>query len=401
VAEEQTTTTDEEEENAMRLFCSLRRLLRMEYLLAIALTYQCVSTFFYQAPHTDPHIRTLTTNNRPLEADPDAFSACLLVMDDNHRLPEWLAYHYTVMPLRTLIIAVDPHSKTSPIPVLNEWKDRIQIQVWTNDVFTDNDFKREEGDTIDDLHAKHMERQRIFYKVCSRQLQQGGYSWTTYHDTDEYVAISQHIIPDAAQRLSRPGSVLRFLREIMADVNGTIPQSHKHFQNRTCITLPRGLYSAVESTDDEVNMGVPVGIDARRLDTLRFRYRAYNRTYRTGLGKSIIDVSRIPPHLLEGDFRAGSAHLPIRKVCPSAYVDYVLPLGVHHYVGGAETVFVRDDARQTRKTDQWEGFASRQDGGADDEIRPWLQAFIDLVGLRQAKFLLRNAGVVSKVAAGS
>jgi hypothetical protein len=187
----------------------------------------------------------------------------------------------------------------------------------------------------------------------------------------------------------------------MADVNGTIPQSHKHFQNRTCITLPRGLYSAVESTDDEVNMGVPVGVDARRLDTLRFRYRAYNRTYRTGLGKSIIDVSRIPPHLLEGDFRAGSAHLPIRKVCPSAYVDYVLPLGVHHYVGGAETVFVRDDARQTRKTDQWEGFASRQDGGADDEIRPWLQAFIDLVGLRQAKFLLRNAGVVSKVAAGS
>jgi hypothetical protein len=367
----------------------------MDYLLTMALSYQCFSTFFHHQER-DTGVRSLT--QRPLVADPDAFSACLLVMDDNHRLPEWLAYHYTVMPLRTLIVAVDPHSQTSPVPVLNEWKDRIQIQVWTNDVFTQNNFKREEGDTVDDLHAKHMERQRIFYKVCSRQLQQRGYSWTTFHDTDEYMTISEHVIPDAPKRLSKSGSVLRFLREIMADVNGTIPKSQKHFQNRTCITLPRGLYSAVESTESEINAGVPPGIDARRLDTLRFRYRAYNRTYRTGLGKSIIDVSKIPPHLLEGDFRAGSAHLPIRKICPSAYVDYVLPLGVHHYVGGAETVFVRDDARQNRKTDKWEEFAHQQDGGADDEIRQWLQAFVDLVGLPQAKFLLRNAGVIQKVA---
>jgi hypothetical protein len=32
------------------------------------------------------------------------FSSCLLVMDDNHRLAEWLAYHYHVLPLRYMVV---------------------------------------------------------------------------------------------------------------------------------------------------------------------------------------------------------------------------------------------------------------------------------------------------------
>lgn len=31
---------------------------------------------------------------------PFFFSACLLIKDNNIILPEWLAYHYTVLPLR-------------------------------------------------------------------------------------------------------------------------------------------------------------------------------------------------------------------------------------------------------------------------------------------------------------
>lgn len=40
--------------------------------------------------------------------DEESFAACLIVMDDNHRLVEWLAYHYWALPLRRLVIAVDP-----------------------------------------------------------------------------------------------------------------------------------------------------------------------------------------------------------------------------------------------------------------------------------------------------
>jgi hypothetical protein len=36
------------------------------------------------------------------------FSSCLLVMDDNHRLTEWLAYHYHVLPLRYMVVGTLP-----------------------------------------------------------------------------------------------------------------------------------------------------------------------------------------------------------------------------------------------------------------------------------------------------
>jgi hypothetical protein len=43
--------------------------------------------------------------NPPVPADGySAFSSCLLVMDDNHRLTEWLAYHYHVLPLRYMVV---------------------------------------------------------------------------------------------------------------------------------------------------------------------------------------------------------------------------------------------------------------------------------------------------------
>ena len=50
-------------------------------------------------------------------------SACLLIKDDNTRLIEWLAYHYTMFPLRYLIVGVDPDSATSPKVILQRWTD--------------------------------------------------------------------------------------------------------------------------------------------------------------------------------------------------------------------------------------------------------------------------------------
>ena len=65
-------------------------------------------------------------------------SACLLVNDENPRLPEWLAYHYQILPLRSLIIAIDPSSRLSPQSILNRWTNDhavlgLDIQVW-NDI---------------------------------------------------------------------------------------------------------------------------------------------------------------------------------------------------------------------------------------------------------------------------
>jgi hypothetical protein len=68
----------------------------------------------------------------------ESFSACLLIMDDNHRLSEWIGYHYFAMRLRYLVVAVDPHSKASPSRILDRWRDRMTVVEWTDSNFTDN-----------------------------------------------------------------------------------------------------------------------------------------------------------------------------------------------------------------------------------------------------------------------
>ena len=64
-------------------------------------------------------------------------SACLLVMDDTIKLTEWLAYHYTVLPLSHLIVAIDPASvlEKDIEDVFDLWKPRIYIEIWKKDTW--------------------------------------------------------------------------------------------------------------------------------------------------------------------------------------------------------------------------------------------------------------------------
>ena len=68
--------------------------------------------------------------HNPTPADGNrTFSTCLLVMDDNHHLVEWLAYHYHVLPLRYMIVVVDPRSTTSPSYLFNRWRRKGMVIV--------------------------------------------------------------------------------------------------------------------------------------------------------------------------------------------------------------------------------------------------------------------------------
>ena len=68
--------------------------------------------------------------DRPL---PFSWSACLLIKDNNIILPEWLAYHYTVLPLRRLIVGVDPSSNFDPQPIFDMYATiGMNITVWKN-----------------------------------------------------------------------------------------------------------------------------------------------------------------------------------------------------------------------------------------------------------------------------
>ena len=64
--------------------------------------------------------------------------ACLLVMDDTIKLTKRIAYHYTVLPLSHLIVAIDPTSVLHKEiqDMLQLWKVHLAyIDVWTNDMW--------------------------------------------------------------------------------------------------------------------------------------------------------------------------------------------------------------------------------------------------------------------------
>ena len=130
----------------------------------------------------------------------ESFAGCLLVRDDNRLLVEWIAYHYHVMPLRRLIIAVDPSSVTSVYPVTNRWKQRMAISVWNDsDIGLTNDsFVHPNPNASDPLQAqkfRHRTRQRKFYARCMQQLKLEDRHWVQLIDTDEFALVNAQVQP--------------------------------------------------------------------------------------------------------------------------------------------------------------------------------------------------------------
>jgi hypothetical protein len=60
--------------------------------------------------------------------DQNSFAACLLLKDDNHCVVEWIDSHYQVLPLWSLVVAIDPNSVTSPLPILRQWNCPTQFK---------------------------------------------------------------------------------------------------------------------------------------------------------------------------------------------------------------------------------------------------------------------------------
>jgi hypothetical protein len=127
--------------------------------------------------------------------EPFDFAACLLMKDDNVILPEWLAYHYQVLPLRRLIIGLDPFALTSPDKIVEEYRrEGMDITIWQEDdyFFTGKGkFKRRvfSNDTHEVQHQGYLWRQLAFLTTCLQEFKQRkNIRWTLLVDTDEYLA---------------------------------------------------------------------------------------------------------------------------------------------------------------------------------------------------------------------
>lgn len=278
------------------------------------------------------------------------FAACLLFMDDNHKLSEWLGYHYYVLggDLRTVIVAVDPQSTESPRTVLELWRQHglLDYSIWNDTDFAYNLLKLQPQPTDGPkrkLH-KHRQRQGQFYVRCIRHLKQQAKQanqtsrWTLFVDSDEYLVWNPDVVDDAATRMAQPGSIGHAILKYTGNAR-EFPPSHQldwyaHFQQSHCVTLPRTLVSAaVDELDGETVESQPWLVpNERQLVTRRYVYRAMNEslTILPSLGKSIVDVSRLKPY---GDFRAGyEIHRPLPATCPPHVHWNDLPIGIYQYV---------------------------------------------------------------------
>jgi hypothetical protein len=375
-------------------------------------------------------------------------------MDDNFRMPEWIAYHYYMMNLRYLVVHPDPRSKTSPAPVLDKWRDRIAIVEWTHSSnFSNYTYEldprfvaslivnNESEQIIEEKTKDFFKRQVDFYQACAFHLRSRNRTWTSFHDNDEFLVVaSQADASDRdAVRRGEPGVVWNIFQRyssssrdssnnndsapsndaassssatvsrvpVVLETQAALDVRDENFQLSNdnwdmwfsalpCVVLPRALFGAVPtSSEGEVMRDVPGYLDARRFDTLNWRYQGTDQKGGDGPGKAFVDVSRLPLDALEYA-KVPGIHRPFGEWCTHAFPrGDTLPLSVHHYLGSWEAFSYRDDVRKggQRSIAKWRDQSVMQEGGLNDDARPWIAGFAKMVGDDAAKELLRDAGL--------
>jgi len=344
-----------------------------------------------------------------VDDDFEAASGCILVCDDNHFLIEWIAYHYHVINLRTLIVTSDPNSRTSPQPILDRWKGLIDIEYWNESRFLDPD------DITWLERAKklqmHRLRQRSFNKECLRELKRRDKGWTILTDTDEFVTLNPKLNDTRYESLytpnltsiREPGSVMDYLKDI------AIPNENISAFT-PCIPIHRWQFSSRESTPEEVEKDVPAEFHGSDFLTLRWRrFGAEMKFFQTMRGdtcgiqrragpvKTIIDLSRLRLVDLFHDEVEGGPHRPLESVC-GLYDAFVTPgyvaLVIHHFLGRLDqwTYRVTDNRGAGYRLARFKDMNDYIGLWKSDDLRLWLQGFVESVGEKEASRLLVDVG---------
>jgi len=332
------------------------------------------------------HTHTHTTVSG-MQSKSNSMAGCLLIMDDNFRLYEWLAYHYHVLPLQRLIVAVDPLSKTSPEPVIELFRQELNMSITT---WGDRDYGKWDPLPVDADHTKvrelHRLRQQVFLRTCMKQLQSEGWSWTALWDTDEFLVYNQYNKTRRHKTLENSTSTSPTDLSERGNVFAHLKQSGQE----NCVPMYRVLVSAKE-TDSVVVNQESHSLDTRRLDTLRFQYRNKYDNNLNGIGKCLVNVQKV-----DHTSQVRSVHRPAMGICPSPQwaVCKNNPFFIYHYLGSFEAYSFRDDARKgwERTYEAWESRTAKAAIVKDEYAVSWLPGFVKHVGIERAQRLLMDAG---------
>ena len=377
------------------------------YFLGTTVLWAAASWIFLWRQQEHVGIASLTTQPQPPESvthveytneyvpPADSFSACVMFKDDTHRLIEWMAYHYHVLPLRRIIIGVDGGSISYPVELATRYADRMKVTLWPKDVFaSDRDVHVTERKKNMDAANQYIRRQTLFLRKCALQLKQENRGWTIFIDPDEYLLFNYPVgttppptAPEEFHNVVLPsvrdeGIVLKFIQQ-----QQQLRQSGAYA--KPCITVPRMLFgSHTDESKTRQNANVP------HLDTLRYRSHANRNDFKSNrLAKTILDVQRLSTVQLEN---LKNVHSMIPGVCwnPMITNDKSL-LKINHYLGSKQSFFYRkDDRDQYGRRENYEKFAHIQDG-TDDAITAWYDGFVTTRGHQVAMKLLKGAAVAS------
>jgi Glycosyl transferase family 2 len=353
----------------------------------------------------------------------DTFSACLLIKDDNDLLNEWLAYHYHVLTLRYLLVAVDPSSAKSPTPIFDKWRNLTDLIIveWSDPNFMPEVFlstgyhispdpieknatkshtregnEDEEKVKADNLQiTNHRFRQVTFLASCLKHMRDRNNTWTMHIDTDEFVVVNP-LLRNTTQanvqmiripEIQEKGSIFQVVKQYYQDTN-----LRQEF-NYPCITMPRLLFGSVEFEDNfTVPHDMPHYFNSSMLETIRWQYHTdYDDKGRNGQRKVMVDVSVVnrSNDMFNKPF---SIHRPSGKLCPRIdQLDFRqlqrYPITVNHYIGSWERYFAKSDARRSERAYNAKAHVA---AGHDNWMSPWLAGFVNHVGSERAKVLLQE-----------
>ena len=311
----------------------------------------------------------------------------------NHLLPEWLAYHYHVLPLRRLIIGIDPRSETSPTEILDRYRDRglMKITEWKEEDFMPPHLISQHEDMLetDDvgLKALYIERQFQFYTKCMAYLKHEHVNWTAITDTDEYILANPH----ADEKFRLQNTTNKTIYELIESNNNIHPMIKSG-----CISMHRLQFGTKESTSSQVQLMVPPTYNGTDFSTFRWRYHAgFTNMQYNKVAKCLVDVSRISNRLFIPS--QVNAHRPSKALCSEDYLrieNRESPFVGYHYAGSWEQWNFRNDFRPKRLRSNYDLLSFDDTTSQDDSIRPWLNNFVQSMGKNLAKELLRDVGRV-------
>lgn len=382
------------------------------------------NSFHYDLPTTAANTANDGSNKYEY---PFTIGACLLTRDDNVILPEWLAYHYTVLPLRYLIVAVDPLSITTPEPLFDAFRNHtdMKIEMWTGNFYFSDTNLSSFSDPLKHLKSTmaakdyleiHRERQRSFYTNCLQTYKEkySDIQWVMLLDSDEYFTFN----PPLSIELALEGQQEKDIGNETVETNGmqyrkTLPKkigkqnetiahwiaSERHMRwNATshgrsssldeslCIAFPRLFFSALQERQPEeekrIISSLPLWFSSKSLHTMRFPGHWPHQRHIPV--KSLVNVRNY-----KGVRKVLNPHRPFFDDCTGsslrlgATVVGKKMLRVHHYSGDLDTFLLRPSQDEAK----WRKRNNFKIEGFDDSLTEWYSWFIDLVGEGTAKML--------------